>query len=362
MNKSTINIGLACGGTGGHISPALALASNFKNHNIKPVFITDVRGSSLLKSMSHYVVLSGSPSSKGFTKVINMLKIFFGILQSTYYLYRTKVNLVIGFGGYTSVPIILAAKILNIPSIIHEQNKILGRANKFCSLFCNKVALSFNLKENVKNPKFVLTGNPVSRDFENLQYSRSNIDKSKFVLLIIGGSQGASVFSEVVPKAIKSLPEKIKNKIYIYQQCRKNEERDLKKIYKKLGIKFTVSNYFHKIYEIFKKADLIISRSGGSTITEIIASGKPSFLIPLPNSLDNHQRENAYELKNNNACILFEQKDFSEKSLSEKLNMVLSNKSFLREMSINAKSIYKKDAAKNLIDLILLTRRELINE
>ena len=102
MNKSTINIGLACGGTGGHISPALALASNFKNHNIKPVFITDVRGSSLLKSMSHYVVLSGSPSSKGFTKVINMLKIFFGILQSTYYLYRTKVNLVIGFGGYTS--------------------------------------------------------------------------------------------------------------------------------------------------------------------------------------------------------------------------------------------------------------------
>ena len=106
-----------------------------------------------------------------------------------------------------------------------------------------------------------------------------------------------------------------------------------------------------------KKLILIISRSVGSTITEIIASGKPSFLIPLPNSLDNHQRENAYELKNNNACILFEQKDFSEKSLSEKLNMVLSNKSFLREMSINAKSIYKKDAAKNLIDLILLTRR-----
>ena len=130
MTKSIINIGLACGGTGGHISPALALASSFKNHNIKPVFITDVRGSSLLKSMSHYVVLSGSPSAKGFTKVINMLKIFFGILQSTYYLYRTRVNLVIGFGGYTSVPIILAAKILNIPSIIHEQNKILGRANK----------------------------------------------------------------------------------------------------------------------------------------------------------------------------------------------------------------------------------------
>ena len=131
-----------------------------------------------------------------------------------------------------------------------------------------------------------------------------------------------------------------------------------KKIYKKLGIKFTVSNYFHKIYEIFKKADLIISRSGGSTITEIIASGKPSFLIPLPNSLDNHQIENAYELKNNNACILFEQKDFSEKSLSEKLNMVLSNKSFLREMSINAKSIYKKDAANNLIELILSTSKE----
>ena len=174
MTKSIDNIGLACGGTGGHISPALALASNFKNYNLKPIFFTDVRGSFLLKSISHYVVISGSPSEKGLNKIINLFKLFLGVLQSTYFLYKSKIKLVIGFGGYTSVPIILAARILNIPSIIHEQNKILGRANKFCSIFCDKVALSFSLK-GIQNSKFILTGNPVSKQFEKINQRVSQL-------------------------------------------------------------------------------------------------------------------------------------------------------------------------------------------
>ena len=122
----------------------------------------------------------------------------------------------IGFGGYTSVPIILAARILNIPSIIHEQNKILGRANKFCSIFCDKVALSFILKEgNIKNSKFILTGNPVSKHFEKIKNKSFKTNNKEFVLLIIGGSQGASIFSQIVPKAIGNLPENFKKKIYI---------------------------------------------------------------------------------------------------------------------------------------------------
>ena len=358
MTKSIDNIGLACGGTGGHISPALALASNFKNYNLEPIFFTDVRGSFLLKSISHYVVISGSPSEKGLNKIINLFKLFLGVLQSTYFLYKSKIKLVIGFGGYTSVPIILAARILNIPSIIHEQNKILGRANKFCSIFCDKVALSFSLKGgDIKNSKFILTGNPVSKQFEKIKPKSFSTNNKEFVLLVIGGSQGASIFSQIVPKAIGNLPENFKKKIHIYQQCRENERKILTNNYKKLGIKFKVSNYFNKIYEIFKKTDLIIARSGGSTITEIIASGKPSFLIPLPNSLDNHQKENAYELKKQKACIFFEQKDFNEKSLSEKLCMAFSSEVFLRDMSRNTKSIYMKNAAKNIIQLVLTTKK-----
>ena len=111
-----------------------------------------------------------------------------------------------------------------------------------------------------------------------------------------------------MPKAIGNLPENFRKKIHIYQQCRENERKELTNYYQKLGIKFKVSNYFNKIYEIFNKTDLIIARSGGSTITEIIASGKPSFLIPLPNSLDNHQKENAYELKKQKACIFLNKK------------------------------------------------------
>ncbi len=358
MTKSIDNIGLACGGTGGHISPALALASNFKNYNLKPIFITDIRGSSLLKTISHYVVISGSPSEQGLNRIINIFKLFLGILQSTYFLYKSRIKLVIGFGGYTSVPIILAARILNIPSIIHEQNKILGRANKFCSIFCDKVALSFNLKEgNIKNSKFILTGNPVSKHFEKIRNKSFKTNNKEFILLIIGGSQGASIFSKIVPKAIGNLPENLKKKIYIYQQCRENEKKKLVNQYKKLGIKFKVSNYFNKIYKIFEKSDLIIARSGGSTIAEIIASGKPSFLIPLPNSLDNHQKENAYELKKHKACVFFEQKDFNEKSLSEKLSMAFSSETILKDMTINSRSIYMENAVKNIIQLVLKNKK-----
>ena len=357
MNNSYANICLACGGTGGHISPALAMTNHFKDYKLKPIFFTDNRGSTLLDAYCFFVIASGSPSIKGFKKFANMAKLILGIFQAIYLLSKNRIKLVIGFGGYTCVPVILAAWLLRIPSIIHEQNKILGRANIFCAKFCKKIALSFDIKNKDFYPtKTILTGNPVLKKFEIIGSKKYSPAKTnQFVLLIIGGSQGANIFSRIIPNSIQMLPKKIRDNIFIIQQCREEDQVELTGALKKIGVKFIVEKYFKDIDKIFEKSDLIISRSGASTISEILASRRPSILIPLPSSLDNHQFQNAFELTNHKACHLIEQKDFSENNLSEILKEYILNKQTLLEMADNARLIYKSGSSEKIINLVLST-------
>ena len=354
MSDSVINIGLACGGSGGHISPALTLADNLRENKFNPHFFTDIRGIHLINPNSCFIISSGSPSVKGLEKFYNIMKLVIGIFQSIYHLNKNRISLVIGFGGYTSVPTIIAAKILKIPSVIHEQNKILGRANRFCLFLCEKIALSFDLKIKLKNPrKQILTGNPISKAFEKVgdkQYYP--LSKKRITLLIIGGSQGAKIFSEILPKTIELLPQKIKNKIYVYHQCRYEDKEKIIKFYNKIKIDFKVEPFFDKIYNYFEESDLIISRSGGSTITEIAAARRPSILIPFPYSTDNHQMENALEFKSRDAAILIEQSKLNEKYLLKTLNKLLTKKELLSKMAKKARSLYIKDSSRQILDLV----------
>ncbi|MAC60976.1 MAG: undecaprenyldiphospho-muramoylpentapeptide beta-N-acetylglucosaminyltransferase [SAR116 cluster bacterium] len=354
MSDSAINIGLACGGSGGHISPALTLADSLRKNKFNPHFFTDIRGVHLINPNSCSIISSGSPSVKGFKKFYNIMKLVIGIFQSIYYLNRNKICLVIGFGGYTSVPTVIAAKILKIPSVIHEQNKILGKANRFCLLLCEKIALSFDLKFKLKNSKKqILTGNPISKAFEKVgdkQYLP--LSRKRITLLIIGGSQGAKIFSEILPKTIELLPQKIKDKIYIYHQCRYEDKEKIITFYKKIKINYKVESFFDRIYNYFEEADLIISRSGGSTIAEIAAARRPSILIPFPYSTDNHQMENALEFKSKNAAILIEQKKLNEKYLLKTLNKLLIKKDLLSKMAKQARSLHIKDSSHQIIDLV----------
>jgi len=353
MTDSVINIGLACGGSGGHISPALTLSNNLRKNKFSTHFFTDIRGVNLIKPNSCFIISSGSPSVRGLKKFYNIMKLVIGIFQSIYHLNRNKISLVIGFGGYSSVPTIIAAKLLKIPSIIHEQNKILGRANKFCLFLCEKIALSYDLKIKLKNPaKQILTGNPISKAFEKIgDKPYLPLSKKKITLLIIGGSQGAKIFSEILPETIKLLPQKIKNRIYIYHQCRYEDKEKITNLYKKIKIDFKVETFFDKIYKCFEEADLIISRSGGSTITEIAASRRPSILIPFPFSTDNHQMENALEFKSRNAAILIKQEILNDKYLLKILNKLLIKKDLLSEMAKKARSLYIKDSSPKIVDL-----------
>ena len=308
---------LVAGGTGGHIYPSLSLISKMRKNSF--IIITDQRGKTYyethlnkkclkFKIFTHKVT---SPSSKKIIlKIISSFQILISFVKSLLIIISQKPNIVIGFGGYPTVAPILAAKICKIPSIIHEQNVIIGRANKLLSNISNKLALSFEGTKNSENLKnIIFSGNPVRHEFEeigNTDYAKL-ISNKPFTILIFGGSLGASYFSKQLTSIICLLPDDIKKTIKIIQQTRKEELESVRNEYKKYKIEAEISSFFQNIHNKFKLANLIITRSGGSTVSEVLASCRPAIFVPLPNSFDNHQYENAKFIETNRCGWVFDQ-------------------------------------------------------
>ena len=353
-NKNTIII--ATGGTGGHVAPALSIISKLIDHNL--IIITDIRGemffkkfyknedkSSNINKASHQLIVHDitSPNNKG---LIKKLKSSFQILLSTIKCLNLFINnkpqIIIGFGGYSSVTPLIAAKLLRIPIIIHEQNAVLGRANRFLSKFANILALSFkDTKFNKKNYKSVFIGNPVREEFNiigKLKYSPPEQGK-QFSILIMGGSLGASFFSNNIPAILCSLPIEIKKRLNVFHQVKEEEIINVKQLYDKNKINSEVKSFFEDIFIQFKKAHLIIARSGGSSIAEILAANRPTIFIPLPTALDNHQVENANYIVKKNGGWLLDQNKTSPKLFKKVLKDLILNPKKLREASIQIKKI-----------------------
>ncbi|MDC1194319.1 undecaprenyldiphospho-muramoylpentapeptide beta-N-acetylglucosaminyltransferase [Pseudomonadota bacterium] len=301
MNRNG-RILIAAGGTGGHIFPALSIINEIKINDF--IVITDQRGENYFnnyfsnKKMKYELFIHkvSSPSNKTLTiKLKSLCQLLFSLFKTIFIIISKKPDVVVGFGGYPSVAPIIAAKLFKIPSIIHEQNAIIGRANKFLSKISNLLALSFfETKYAEKNPNIIFTGNPVRKEFSNLRKLRYSTPKEtqKFQILILGGSLGANFFSNQVTNIICSLPKELKEKIYITQQVRKEDKDNVKDTYHKHQIDSEIEYFFDDIFEKFKKAHLIITRSGGSSVAEILTSSRPVIFIPLPTSFDNHQLEN----------------------------------------------------------------------
>ena len=312
MNKMNFIIALATGGTGGLISPATAIYDGLKKEGISSTFYTDYRGLNLINHNDYKVIKSGSPSVSGFNKIINIFKTIIGIIQAISFLHYNRIKLVIGFGGYATVPTIIAAWILRIPSILHEQNYVLGRANKFCLFFSSKLATSFNDETNIENKKIIYTGNPVRKIISSVGIKEySPFENNRITLLIIG----SRIFSHIIPEALDRFPLKLKNKLIIYHQARKEDLSKLNVFYKTVGIEAHINNYFYNIEKYYDQCDLVISRAGASTISEIAAVSRPSILIPFKNALDDHQTKNAEQLVRIDAAILFKEDSLSSKVL-----------------------------------------------
>ena len=305
-NKKTIII--SAGGTGGHIFPALSVIKQLRNYKL--IIITDIRGEPYFRNFFEvnkenkdyykYKIYSykvTSPSNDNLIKIIiSVFQFFLATIKLIKLFISIKPNIIIGFGVYPTLAPVIAGKTLRIPVIIHEQNAILGRANRFLSKFSNILALSFETtKCSDIQVNSIYSGNPCREEFQkigDLGYKLPELN-SQFIILIIGGSLGASFFSKTITKVLCSLPIHLKKRLLVFHQVRNEDIIKVKDFYKTNNINSKVSSFFDNVFDKFKASHLIITRSGGSTVSEILASHRPAIFIPLPSALDNHQEENA---------------------------------------------------------------------
>ncbi|WP_085784966.1 undecaprenyldiphospho-muramoylpentapeptide beta-N-acetylglucosaminyltransferase [Candidatus Nucleicultrix amoebiphila] len=294
------SIAIAAGGTGGHVLPAKALALELIKLGHKVLFMTDPRGNSYLQNSEPFSVevlpLPLRRNGKG--KVL----FYWGLLKScltSFKLIKSRnIQSVIGFGGYPSFPLLTAAVLFRVPIVLHEQNAVLGRVNRLFLPFTSKLAISFpkTLKiKSVHQQKVVVTGLPVRPVLLEARKKDYEIPPSKgyFNLFILGGSQGAQIFNQILPEVIASLPLTQQKRLRIFQQCPKGTIESLKKSYEKTQAKVTIKEFYENVPELLHLSHLIIARSGAATVSEIAAVGRPAVLVPFSQALDDHQTENA---------------------------------------------------------------------
>ncbi|MBE7636685.1 undecaprenyldiphospho-muramoylpentapeptide beta-N-acetylglucosaminyltransferase [Sneathiella sp. P13V-1] len=353
---------LASGGTGGHVFPARALAQELLKAGHKVSLVTDQRGEkyeAMFPGVHILQVHSASPSVGGLLgKVKAAIKLGHGVLQSIGLLRRLKPQAVIGFGGYPSMPPCMAAGLLGIPLILHEQNSILGRVNKLLAGKATYIATSF--KETYSDTgaitqKMVFTGNPVRQEI--LAKTATPYDTSEpgqtFNLLVLGGSQGATVLSDTVPAALISLPEHIQKRLSVTQQCRPEDIGRVEAAYRESEIKVELSSFFENVPELISDAHLVIARSGASTMAEVDVIGRPAIYVPYKFAMDNHQLKNAESSVSAGAAKVIEQDDFKPEKLKEILLELMDNSQLLQDMAMKAFGQADPHAAEKLAELVI---------
>jgi UDP-N-acetylglucosamine--N-acetylmuramyl-(pentapeptide) pyrophosphoryl-undecaprenol N-acetylglucosamine transferase len=266
---------------------------------------------------------------------------------------------VVGFGGYPSLPPLWAATMLNIPAIVHEQNAVLGRANRMLASRVNAVATSFSDVRNVASqiaPKLVLTGNPVRQQVLNVAGAPyPHLDEtSSLKLVVFGGSQGARFFSDAVPPAIALLPQTLRTRLTVVQQCRLEDLDRVGKAYADMGVKATLAAFFNTMPEEIAAAHLVMCRSGASSIAELGVIGRPAVLVPLPHAIDNDQQKNAESFEAAGAGYIRAQNTLTPQVLAALIEQLLSTPAALKEAAKAAARHGKPAAAQKLADLVEL--------
>ena len=332
MPKKNKNIFLVAGGTGGHLFPAIAVAQRDKTKNF--IFVTDKRVEKILKKnkVKYFVVSSSKFNKNIFKLILGVFKILYGTIQSVLLIKKYRPALVVGFGGYTSIPTILAAKIFNIQTLIHEQNAVMGKTNRLLSKISNKTAISFSATKYAKRDA-IFTGVPIR------VFKKKKIKKDKKRVLVIGGSQGAKIFSQILPKVLIGIKEEYLKNLMIVQQSRKEDKIFLESTYNRLNVKFTVKEFFDDVQNEIYNSDIVIARCGASTLAEIEYCRKFSFLFPLPTAMDDHQLENAKQFKKRNDCQIFNQNNIPYSKLRELLKSQIFHKNEKKTNSQESKKI-----------------------
>ena len=352
---------LAAGGTGGHVFPAEALARELLARGCRVQLLCDGRADAFARRVPevefHHVRagrFGGGPSQA----VYGLAGTAMGVVQARRLLRRLAPVGVLGFGGYASVPTMLAARYLGLPIIIHEQNAVLGRANRLLAPQAQRIATGFPATAGLRpadRPRTVHTGNPVRPailDLADAGYT-APAPGGLIELLILGGSQGAHVLGEIVPPAMTALPEELRSRVRISQQVRQEDRAAVAAIYQESGMAAELDIFFDDVPMRLCRAHLVICRAGASTVAELAALGRPAILIPYPHATDDHQTANAHAFAHAGGGWLAPQASLSQDLLTRLIESLLADRTALTVAAASAARFGRRDAAQRLARLVL---------
>ena len=352
---------LAAGGTGGHLFPAFALAEELARRGIAVDLVTDMRADRYdagFPARAVYRVPSASPSGRSPLVLARAAwSLTRGIAASLQLMRKVKPAAVVGFGGYPAFPPLVAARLIGVPTALHEQNAVLGRANRALARLVTAIATSFEhtkFLDGRTQGKARMTGNPV-RDLVVAWASQPYQpppEGGPYNLLVFGGSQGARFFADALPETLARVPEQVRSSLSVVQQCREEDLGRVKEAYWRAGVQARVATFFPNLPEEIAKAHLVIGRAGASTVAELTVIGRPAILMPLPHALDNDQLQNALRLSDAGAAWCLEQKNYTPEFLAQALADLLTSPDKLAEAAAAARARGRPDAVTRLADVV----------
>ncbi len=357
---TALRIALAAGGTGGHMVPAHALDRELRRRGHATLLVTDPRGTALpglFEDVETHLLDSGRMSGNAMQKLGASVRILLNTRRARGLLKQTAPDALVGFGGYPSLAAGLAAASLGIPICLHEQNAVLGRANRLLVRACRALALSFPDTAQVPadaRRKAVLTGNPVRAVVAAIaQEPCPTLDEDCAIrLLVVGGSLGARILADVVPDALALLPPALTSRLAVTQQCRNADLERVLARYRAAGITAELAPYFADLPDRLALSHLVIARAGASTIAELTAAGRPAILVPLAIATDDHQTVNARALADAGGAWVIAEADFTPRELAKRLHALLLAPARLAEAATAARRLGRPDAAAALADLV----------
>lgn len=351
---------LAAGGTGGHLIPAFALATELHQRGHHVALITDDRGAAI-PGKPDFLTAHVLPAGRFGKNPLGWPAAISAVLEGramALRLFETFApSAIIGFGGYPALPALLAATAAKLPSVVHEQNAVLGRVNRLLAGRVDAIATAYERVDRLK-PKHAakvhLVGNPVRAEVLALreQDFPAFTDESLLRLLVTGGSQGARVLSEVVPDGLAMLPPALRQRLQVTQQCRPEDLDAVRKRYAEHDIPAELGTYFEDMHERLADAHLFIGRAGASTIAELTAVGRPAILVPLPIATDDHQAVNTREMAKAGGARMIRQEAFQPKELAKQIQAMAMNPQSLANAAHCAFNCGRPGAARDLADLL----------
>ncbi len=352
---------LVAGGTGGHVFPAEALAVELGSRGRRLVLVTDGRGAAfgdVLGRIERHAVPVRNPAARGAcARGVAALAMVGAVLRAVGLLRRIRPAVAVGFGSYPSLPAMVATGRLGIPSVLHEQNAVLGRANRMLARRAVAIATSFPETARIprrRSDRVVHVGNPIRAAVAALrdEVYEAPAPDGPFRLLVTGGSQGARVFAEVVPPAVAALPGALRRRIEVSQQCREEDLEQVERQYAEAGVRAHLSSFFDDMPVRLRAAHLAICRAGASTVAELAVAGRAAVLVPLPIATDDHQSVNGRALAAAGAAMVIRQDSFTPARLAQEIAAAMEHPARLADRAAAARRLARPDAARTLANLV----------